>query len=415
MLTLHINTQLVGIAGAVPVSWCLDRETAQKLTGQPAFLLLVTAPDGSAQRSVQHELRQVVALTDPLAYVSFARAGLNRVFARLLVGGTLGEWNNRYKATGGNRRYEEAVRDFDGDGHSNTAELAREKLVNCKEDLRSATERLDEHSAASVAEYAERIPPAEIALMVAEHGQAVLPVDVPASSFATAPFWEEPFVNWLFKHQPADQCEYRKRRFLAYPLGIIVLLFKYAFSLLFGIVRISLLPRRIETNHVLHPLTYDFVWPANIEGGYFWTEKPGDSPMLARFPLILLTPLYLGLIAGVMTLSHAFQGHAWYVRFALTYASSIGIILCVIVAILVVIAVMNIRTADLSDAYEAIRVRLGRPSSASQAAITDSDLELLVCESRQHVPSFAMVPRERRTLKLRFLDIKSKVCMPFSR
>lgn len=45
----------------------------------------------------------------------------------------------------------------------------------------------------------------------------------------------------------------------------------------------------------------------------------------------------------------------------------------------------------------------------------ETEFEPLLCDGRDLKPSIADLPPERRTVHLRFLDLKAKVCRPFAK
>ena len=85
-LKLHIAEQDRRLSSAtVLVRWTVSKSTLRALEraglSKKAFVVLVTVPEGGADRYINLELRKVVRLEDQMAHVRFARPGRNRIFA----------------------------------------------------------------------------------------------------------------------------------------------------------------------------------------------------------------------------------------------------------------------------------------------------------------------------------------------
>lgn len=82
MFSLKISDLDVS-GGTVPVSWCLDMETINRLQTYGAIdpqVVIVVAPEGD-KYSIKKEYRKVVPLKDLMAYIEFRSVGPNRIWA----------------------------------------------------------------------------------------------------------------------------------------------------------------------------------------------------------------------------------------------------------------------------------------------------------------------------------------------
>ena len=179
MLTLVVaNTEVQ--SASVPVRWCVTQDTFEFLKGKEAknpHILLVTT-NGS---KIGGEERYLVPLDHMMHYVRFRNPGENKVFAMIV-------WDYRGKWVALWNRYLRKV-----EGWYQTNVIAYAKPDDDEPDRMLA----------------ELQPP------VIE--TAELTVEVPQEVFAKEPpKWEQAWVNAMFRDPPRDQCDYRRRRIVAY-------------------------------------------------------------------------------------------------------------------------------------------------------------------------------------------------------
>lgn len=157
----------------VPLRWCVDRETLDELRDrgvQDPYLLLVIV-----QRYHRPE-HKLVPFNQMVEYVELQGPGENRIFATIV-------WNEKGRGDLWKRYLQR------NDGRYNT------DLVD------SMSSGMDFHQP------------------VDSIGKAELILEVPRELFAKEPrALEKRWVNFWFENKPKDQCQYRRRRALAYTI-----------------------------------------------------------------------------------------------------------------------------------------------------------------------------------------------------
>ena len=352
--------------GSTAISWCVDHETLKELAAKnitdPQVVIMV-APQG-LNYHYDKEYRKVVPLKDLLTYIEFHTAGENKIFAFI---------STREK------RNARTVYLSYSDGHWSTSLLTND-----------GSETLHE---------------------TPEFEAEPIFVNVPAGCFAKSPpKWEQAWVNWLFKAKPMDQCNYRRRRMLAYTLQIPLMMLNMIVRLFFTIVSLSYGACNFSFNFLLHPFRYDLDDVGSIHGGgsWFFTFPEDEHPEtftqivwflirgLYRFPLmpIIFIPVVLLLAFG--------KAH---ILLVFVYAASI--------LFLLVLIVFCIATGTFTELYRKLIDYLEKTDELWY--LDQEEIDLLVCSSQKDHLTFDQLPARKKTLKLRYLDLKSKVCKPFSR
>lgn len=207
-------------------------------------------------------------------------------------------------------------------------------------------------------------------------------VDVPAAVFAKPPpAWESRWVNWLHRYPPEDQCAYRRRRVLAYTVKPVVGIWAAAAVLLFALITTISLPffavtrSGIPARRVLR-----LAWTGRIRAAAD-AHGEGEPRSLSRLPS------RAGSALGILAFG------AWLFAIGPRRA------LAVVALMLLLIGGMNLasRIAD-------------RAKKRRRAAIA----LLLVCDGVR-ISRVSDLPPAARTIRLRYLDLKARVCRPFAR
>lgn len=214
-------------------------------------------------------------------------------------------------------------------------------------------------------------------------------VDVPKEVFAPEPSeWEKSWVNWLLSDKVDNQCDFRRRRIFAYTLQVPIFLFGYLVATCFTLASLLIGSKNFSFNVMRHPLNssldVDCIHMVSLSNGsYFIGTGPNKYLNYARmiFMPIILLPL-LGLI--LFTSVYYF---------------------------LMVFAIM---TLAVSTGYAYYRFRSKYPVEEVAWYDDESVTSAIVCSGNNKVLSFNDLPKSRKTLKLRFYDLKAKVCRPFS-
>lgn len=295
---------------------------------------------------------------------------------------------------------------------------------------------------------------------------ASVEVNVAEGFFAKKPFdWR--WVNEMFEGDPMDQCSFRRRRMWAYTGQIAVVVIAYLCSLIPAIV-LSVCGYRNVCWKGLNPLNVlDYAPPAvwnNVRHGntIFFRNSKGDT-CLWRIPFYPPLLLAEGLVGFGCALGISLLWPGLTVRLSLTAILSwAAIILAWILLVLALPIILSLARSLFSKAWKLfgqVIDRLGgkrlahyirtRSESAAVARLRAKRLaeekkwqkvETARAQARQaealktelsqqafvmnlaalqcdYVPptkaGLDSLPESRRTVYLRFLDLKRKVCRPF--
>lgn len=365
MLRITVTTKDIQ-SGSVPVSWCITKETLDDIKGvgatDPHILFCIVNPRG-------RETRKLVPITDLMTFLEFTAPGENTVLATIVWKSV---WavsvqdmylNRQYGAWGTTVCSAGDPREFHPDWHG-----------KCE------------------------VPVEELTCKVA--------VDLPKECFAKEPpAWEKKWVNLMWRNKAVDQCDFHKRRMWAYfgqPLiGIPV----YAFRVLAAVFLTLVLCKGIDYKPLYAPLDNDTkdIWD-DIDGT--WIPKPKFLwPFHTFVPLVFLVVMGIGAYGLHLSGSGAtLLGATLFALKWCTILAGIGYALFAAFGLidLVVANWMGIKRA----AY-----RVGIKSRMSKE---DEVLPYLVCDRGKPFRSIDELPREFRTFRLRFQDLKAKVCRPFA-
>lgn len=380
MLELHIADTDVS-SGSIPVAWCVDKDTLASLQEHGAkdpVLVIITAPSGERYHESK-ELRRIVPLRDLLAYVEFRCAGPNKIWAFMVQSRNaaqvfLEKWHGSYSTTVLSRKFIEC-NDEDCDDCDR---------CNPKQDIRLSNwdNRLNFYGRV------ER-PTNDLFSQVSEP----IAVDVPADAFAKKPpKWEQDWVGWLFNKAPVDQCEYRRRRIFAYTVQPLLMLLNLAMRLLITIFCLLFGFRNWSPRYLLHPLDIDLDDCSGAVGGgsYFLGQTENTALNLVRVPLMpVFWPFYY-----LIGRYHAVPG----------FLTVLG---CTVCGILILPSLLAAR-ALMYDRYE--KYRDGQPAWF----LDQSEQDLILCNGEKKSLTVGQLPFKKRTVRLRFQNIKSKICRPFS-
>jgi hypothetical protein len=360
-------------AGSVPVSWCLDLETIKFLADynvKDPQIIIVVAPDGPGYH-VKKESRTVANLKDLMAYVEFRTPGPTKIWAFISLLDR-GEAKKKYLRREYGAYYTDVL-SWDG---------------SCIENI----PWINQTSAKPVS------------------------VDVPKGIFAAEPpAWEKTWVNHFFSDKSVDQCAFRRRRLFAYlvqPLlifgSILIRAFFLLIALLVGAKDTSLMP-------LIHPLKYDLGDAKDIVSGgtIFVRHVPEDdldsdfcfgrdfkssvSYVLRKFCLLPFMPLILGLCTLIFLTSKAL------------FIMGVTLICIAILAAALLIAFYGpVLIERIKDIIE------GKSSKEEPWFNDKEEIDSLTCNADKKALTFGTLPEKKKSIKLRFLDLKSKVCRPFS-
>ncbi len=445
----------------VPVNWCVSPETIAKLGRDYGItdpqLLIVTVPESGGKGT-----RKLVPLDDLMTFIAFSRPGRNRVCA-FIIGGAYAERIRRHGLWGDEHWGKVDVCDADGallkdlserNGFAPSqwhelSELARQEAAGEPVELDDGSNAhvktmrklrvfLAEHGTDSTddqvflgeigrllkvdeKEYAgdpeekpsvaQRLAKAKEdfgkPILRTEEFAAAIDVDVPAELFAKQPpTWEQAWVNWMASEAPEDQCNYRRRRLWAYSGQIPVFLLIYLWRVLAALFYLMLAVPGVNFGPLLHPLrdsSSDIY--ANLREPFYAKTIGEYVPIL---PLFALTPMSVAVFGGLtwMLFEWGDEGEMPLLDWLLW---SVPIVFGIILGLLMLLGVIVLCVMSVGGFKEWVRNRHARADWWSD----EETVEYLACRRDNPFLTVGDLPRRKRTFRLRFLDLKAKVCRPF--
>jgi hypothetical protein len=367
MLELHVaNTDVTG--GSVAVTWCVDQELLKELaeagTTDPQIIIVVSSTENY---HVKKEYRKVVGLKDLMTYVEFRSSGKNKIWA-FVSHGKKNDVKSKY--------------------------LSRDNGEFSTSVLDHAGEKYD----ARLSSYDKQL-------------SIPLEVNVPAGVFAKSPpKWEQTWVNHWFRNKPIDQCDYRKRRLVAYTAQPVVFALSALLRTLFLLVSTLWLSRGMKClAYVNHLLSNDFFEACNVfKGGSFGIPQlPEDNDGSDITLSYVLRKVWKIPLMPAVFIPVALICYFHVVLLAL---------ITVFAIILLLVLGIFITTGGLMASLRAIAQWWDSLHEDQPLWYLDRDeIELITCNpNTQKRRTLADLPVKRRTVWLRIQDLKSKICRPFS-
>ena len=372
MLKLKVGDEKGEVQNAnVPVRWCVDKETLEKIqqdgVKNPHILLVTT--DGRYEMT-----RQLAPLEQVIEYVQFQRPGINKIYATI-VWEKSGKYNDLWetylqKERG---RYATSVINYDGN------------LCRLTGSVESTVEN----------------------------------VNIPDELFAKElPRWIQKWVNLWFKTRPEDQCCFRRRMITAFtiqpPIVFLWLILRIGFGALAAFFLLLCAMTKINFKPIIHPWRDDVedIWSDTKErygGGSIFTRartnKKGNSYSL--WYLSPLTPLYFLLIALIVCLWQILE--YGFVTLGLTIWGTVVAVGTSITILLIGAAIFKLIDYTFENCIRKQLLRFQKQT----VSITDYE-NVLICNGDLSTDIRAL-PQKKRTIHLRFQDLKAKVCKPIPR
>lgn len=370
-------------SGTVPVSWCVDHETLKLLSDrnvEDPQVVIVVSPTGSSYHSSK-EYRKVVPLKDLITYIEFRSSGTNKVWGFISLR-PLKDANNRY-LTRDYGDFKTDILSYDGNDWSIT--------------------------------FQPHYNPNNVLL-----NSTPLTVEVPKQCFAKEPWaWEKAWVNAFFRTKCIDQCDFRRRRIFAYTIQPILMFFNIMVRLLILLVSAAVGARNCSIQPVIHPFRYSIGDAQEIisGGSIFIRQLPEDSkshwdPDSVRSGLsYLFRSFYLLPLMPIVSIPLVLLTvyHHWMVLLLIGAAVIGGLI------------IFSIVTAILTGTFGLFGKQIYQKLSALNKDedsnlwyMQRNEMDLLVCNTSKKPLTLASLPSNKKTMRLRFLDLKAKVCKPFS-
>lgn len=255
-------------------------------------------------------------------------------------------------------------------------------------------------------------------------GQETASIDVEVDSrfFAHEPKeWEKKWVNLWFKYPPRDQCEFRRRRILAYTFQPIAMLVATGYIILFRIMAflfLGLLGVRVTPLPIFHPFKMgrrDVWYRANMDdevfaekNHFFVTDSEGcDRP----FGFWLLHPMHW-FIASLILLRIWYAGENVYpflrvMALIVILLATAGLVLAVSYELVMRFTRPEWR-ANMKTQLEA---RRQAKNELERLQYYRKDLADVTCGVGNFEPSISAL--KKRQVALLFQATKAAVCRPY--
>lgn len=371
LFELH-NANVDVTHGSLEVTWCLDKELlgVMKTQRNPMVVISVFPLDKGGDPITRKETRFAFPLKQMMGFIHFRMPGKNRVYAYIE------NYDSGILARVGGH-YETDVVYSDGEH----------------------TPYVVGHTYHEDSTDAEGNPIQVPVLHDAKHYITPFEVDVPEEYFGKEPAeWEKDWVLWLLDDKGADQCAFRKRRLFAYFVQPLIFIGNYLLRVLLVLGALLIGARGFTMKHVVHPLTYgldDTLFELYNKGSVFVRPSPDFVPKTVKQYLSFAITKFWSLpfMPIVMLLAYFFTvKHAW---FAILAAIGILFALFLVLALLINFAGVAGWIADwFSEKMDVIG--------------GENDFEDLICTGDPNKKP------KNRSVKLRYLALKSKVCKPFA-
>lgn len=371
-LALVMQSDLTQSA-AMPIRWCVSRSVLEDLKGDgvldPQILIIVW-------HSPYSEKRYMVPLGDMMTYIAFRKPGRNIVHAVIMAEGAEYLYKRCLRRSGGA---------YDTDLVSRTGELLEMRYRA----VASETVEVDERFFAK-----------------------------------KPPQWLSSWVNRWFEGKPVDECAFRRRAILAFTLQPPCLglfwLGKSVTSFLCALWLLLLGKRGINLAPIVKPWRYELrdVW-----------AKKRQSVFTQDDALVFLAPVNIIFVCfgGALLRNNLHKGSESLTETLLwtlgLLAAEYGFVLLIVgIAALCAKAASGMRRMSsrfdswMNDAESKSRAAKEQQKPTKLEALYDIQLKPLLCtaSASTFVPNYRTLPKERQTLRLKFLDLKARVCRPFA-
>lgn len=423
MLSLIVDPTPHGHANAtVPVRWCISEAAREAILGrniEDPYVVLVVENGGK-------ELNRVVRpLTDMMAYVQVPRAGRSTIHGAIVFQRT--DTKEARKRLGNPRRV--SLLDCEVIGERELSQKIDElyqKMEALEDDAEDGTEvyahpdyiayddERDELVAQREALIANGVKRTVLGFGDYEHRALMLgepdafDVDIPDFLFARQRPWLDRYsriMPWWHNTEDRDECSRRNRvvwTALLTPLYVVALLVVKPFFLLWALLLALFCGYRdIDWKPVTQLDNWDGDAIARNRSSSFWltkrvpdSESPRGYKDVGRGLVALLNPPLLALAAILV--------------FVAIKGGMVTLYVLGVIAIMVLIGyVLGRAVPGLADRREEKRAREFRDG-----------LNQMVCDANGvecAEADLVSLPQQRRTVYLRFWDIKARVCKPMQK
>lgn len=323
-------------SASLPLTWSVNKNWLKK-NGADWDILFSTVSFDDDRKT---EWRSKCKLTDLVHYVKFLRPGKNRIFAIIPCG--YSESVSKYWDSRINGHFEwDIIGQKDGEPH------IRDCYINEK--------------------------------------STHLDVDLPEEVFADEPpVWEKRWVNFFFSTKAVDQCDFRKRRLLAYTIQPILIVLMLIVRCIAFLVFLSVGASKLNARPLIHPNEHiSDIWEESNEP---WILKKTAHTNFAPMGLCIM-----------------FSPASVVLTFILCWLTmNIPTTICALIPLvgmfgLIVIAAIMGLIITIMDEKE-------------HNEISTNDIDYL---SAKKINTIQDLPKEKQTIQLKFTGIKSRICAPY--
>lgn len=388
----------------IALRWCIDpsdRAKLIKLGANNVFVLINVLYENMA------EDRYVCHLEEAMTYVGFRFPGTHTIYARIVWRNgdkkSVKKMNNYYLERYSRRSYRNSVLTGNSDDGFCLDNIGLSDL------------------------HALDLPEAEPVEVAVDNGH-----------FAKEPpAWVSNWVNWLYRFPPEDQCEFRRRTIWAFtlkPFAFLSLAFLYVFACA-GVLLFC-------TLFLARGVNIKAAFDLDQGPGEIWSDRTlwslVDERGRPKPYRLLVTPFAFILYGSWLWYLHVkwSMGYMEVLKFILSrlkdgcmfiLSLTFGLGLEFLVSVVVSIALTALglylvyywvskTLANKCEFENSPEYR--KHQEAERRRSLEEAYKYLSCPRGSDpatVVSLSALPRERRTLRLRFLDMKRSVCRPFAR
>ena len=365
--------------GTIAVSWCLDQEILKELADEkvidPQVIICVAPVDNY---HLNKEYRKVIPLKDLMTYIEFRASGKNKIWG-LVSHKSVKEARVRYleKSDG---EFHTNILNFDGDQYA--ASIRDSDEEDGKGNFKSLSQPIE--------------------------------VTVPGAVFAKEPSqWEKTWVNHLFRDKVIDQCEFRRRRLFAYGVQPFIVFANLCLRVILTVIAAGFFARDFSFRYLAHPLGYSLLDSMELfeKGSLLIKHLPEDDKAINKVP----NPSYLFRSFWLVP----FMPVVWIPLLLLaatkhyTGFSVWGCALLLVAFVFLLVSFLANHASVLKVPFTTAWAWMN-PHSEDLWYLNQDEVEIITCNQEKKPITYNSLPNKRKTARLRFQLLKSKVCKPFS-
>jgi hypothetical protein len=366
--------------GTVAVSWCLDQEVLKELAdlkiSDPQVVICVAPVDNY---HLNKEYRKVIPLKDLMTYIEFRAGGKNKIW------GFISHKNGR-------KARNHYLEKNDGEFHTNVLNYDGDKYASVLLDNEDDEGELEQFKWLSTP----------------------ITVTVPKAVFAKEPpKWEKTWVNHLFRDKVVDQCEFRRRRLFAYGVQPWIVLSNIFLRLFLTVFAAGSFAKGFTFQYLLHPLMYSLRDTMDLfdKGSLLIRHLPEDDKDIEKFP----KPGYFVRSFYLVPLMPVIWAPLLILLLSKHYAPAfiVSVSLAIVAAIIMITSFLANHARMLKEPFTKAWGWMNAPSE-DLWYLNQDEVEIITCNQNKKPLTYNSLPANRKTARLRFQVLKSKVCKPFS-